>query len=348
MKKPNKDAIAFSRHIHDWLTVYSSSVLSSSIHTVKNYKDTLSLYLHYLTHVKGLDADAFTFKLLERTVIEEWILWLKNERGCSPETCNNRLASIRAFIKYLSERDISLMYLAHEAARIPRQKMRRKKVKGLSKNAVKTLLNAPDTSTATGRRDLTLLIFMYATAVRIDEVLSMKIEHLHLHAARPYVTIVGKGNKIRTLYLLPKAVAHLEKYIAEFHPMEPNPDSYVFYSRIKGYRNKMTQTSVAKQLRKYAAVAHEDCPEVPLDLHAHQIRHAKASHWLEDGMNIVQISFLLGHVDVKTTMAYLDITTEQEEKALATLENERDKGMPKKWKKASQSFAELCGLRSIK
>ena len=110
----------------------------------------------------------------------------------------------------------------------------------------------------------------------------------------------------------------------------------------------MTQTAVAKQLRKYAAVAHEDCPEVPLDLHAHQIRHAKASHWLEDGMNIVQISFLLGHVDVKTTMVYLDLTTEQEEKALATLENERDKGMPKKWKKASQSFAELCGLRSIK
>lgn len=348
MKKPNKDAIAFSRHIHDWLTVYSSSVLSSSIHTVKNYKDTLSLYLHYLTHVKGLDADAFTFKLLERTVIEEWILWLKNERGCSPETCNNRLASIRAFIKYLSERDISLMYLAHEAARIPRQKVRRKKVKGLSKDAVKTLLNTPNTSTATGRRDLTLLIFMYATAVRIDEVLSMKIGHLHLHAARPYVTIIGKGNRIRTLYLLPKAVAHLEKYIAEFHLMEPNPDSYVFYSRIKGYRNKMTQTAVAKQLRKYAAIAHEDGTEVPLDLHAHQIRHAKASHWLEDGMNIVQISFLLGHVDVKTTMVYLDITTEQEEKALATLENERDKEMPKKWKKASQSFAELCGLRSIK
>lgn len=348
MRKPNKDAIAFSRHIHDWLTVYSSSVLSSSIHTVKNYKDTLSLYLHYLTRVKGLDADTFTFKLLERPVIEEWILWLRNDRKCSPETCNNRLASIRAFIKYLSERDISLMYLAHEVARIPRQKVLRKKVKGLSKNAVTALMKAPDTSTATGRRDLSLLIFMYATAVRIDEALSMKIDHLHLHAAKPYATIIGKGNKIRTLYLLPKAVAHLEKYIAEFHPTKPNPNSYVFYSRMKGYRYKMTQAAIAKQLRKYATVAHEESSEVPLDLHAHQIRHAKASHWLEDGMNIVQISFLLGHVDVKTTMVYLDVTTEQEEKALATLESEKDGKMPKKWKMAPQSFAELCGLRSIK
>ncbi len=127
--------------------------------------------------------------------------------------------------------------------------------------------------------------------------------------------------------------------------MKSNPDSFVFYSRMKGYRNKMTQTAVAKQLRKYAAVAHEESSEVPLDLHAHQIRHAKASHWLEDGMNIVQISFLLGHADVKTTMVYLDITTEQEERLLPLWRTKRQRCL--KWKKAPQSFVELCGLRPI-
>ena len=348
MKKPNKDAIAFSRHINEWLTVYAPSVQSNSVHTVKNYKDTLSLFLHFITHVKGHDAKTFSFKLLERSVIEEWILWLKNERKCSSETCNSRLASIRAFIKYLSEKDVSLMYLACETARIPRQRTVRKKVDGLSKNAVKALLKAPDTNTPTGRRDLALLILMYGTAARIDEVLSMKTEHLHLQSPKPYVTIIGKGNKVRTIYLLPKAVAHLEKYMAEFHAAQSDCDSYVFYSRIKGNDSKMTQPAISKQLRKYAAVAHEECPEVPLTLHAHQIRHAKASLWLEDGMNIVQISFLLGHADVKTTMVYLDITTEQEEKALVTLEAENDRKMPKKWKNAPQSFAELCGLRTIK
>lgn len=348
MKKPNKDAIAFSRHIHDWLSVYVTEVQSCSIHTVKNHKDALSLFLHFLTHVKSSDTTTFSFKLLERPIIEEWILWLKNDRKSSPETCNNRLASIRAFIKYLSEKDVSLMYLACETARIPRQRTIRKKVEGLSKNAVKALLNAPDASTPTGCRDLALLIFMYGTAVRIDEVLSLKIEHLHLHVAKPYATIIGKGNKIRTLYLLPKVVAHLEKYIVKSHSSHPKPESYVFFSRIKGYAHKMTQPAIARQLRKYAALAHKECSEVPLDLHAHQLRHAKASHWLEDGMNIVQISFLLGHADVKTTMVYLDITTEQEEKALATLENENDKKLPKKWKNAPESFADLCGLRTIK
>jgi len=76
-------------------------------------------------------------------------------------------------------------------------------------------------------------------------------------------------------------------------------------------------------LRKYALTAHKICPDVPLTLHAHQFRHAKASHWLEDGMNIVQISFLLGHGQLQTTMVYLDITIEQKAKALATLESER-------------------------
>lgn len=107
MKKPNKEAVAFSRHINDWLTVYVPTVQSSSAHTVKNHHDALSLFLHFITQVKGLDARTFSFKLLERQVIEEWILWLKNDRKNSSETCNNRLASIRAFIKYLSEKDVS-------------------------------------------------------------------------------------------------------------------------------------------------------------------------------------------------------------------------------------------------
>jgi len=65
-------------------------------------------------------------------------------------------------------------------------------------------------------------------------------------------------------------------------------------------------------------------------------------------MNIVQISFLLGHEQVETTMVYLDITTEQEMKALATLEDENDRKLPKKWKSDSSSLAKYCGIREIR
>ena len=84
-----------------------------------------------------------------------------------------------------------------------------------------------------------------------------------------------------------------------------------------------------------------------MNLHAHQLRHAKASHWLEDGMNIVQISFLLGHEQLETTMVYMDITTDHERAALATLEDENDKNAVKKWKSDNGSLANFCGTRVI-
>ena len=78
--------------------------------------------------------------------------------------------------------------------------------------------------------------------------------------------------------------------------------------------------------------------------HAHQFRHAKASHWIEDGINVVQVSFLLGHEQLETTMRYLDITTEEKAKALATLESELQKSTPKKWKNSDGTLKDFCGL----
>jgi site-specific recombinase XerD len=247
-------------------------------------------------------------------------------------------------LKYLGDKEVSFLYLSIEASQIPRQKTTRKKVNGMSKKAVKALMLVPDTSTKTGRRDLVLLIFMYNTAVRIDEILSMKIQQLHLNTEKPYATVIGKGSKIRTLYLLPRAVEHQKKYLKEFHAETPNSEAYLFYSRNTGVTGKMSQMAVNKQLKKYAASAHTLCDEVPIKLHAHQIRHAKASHWLEDGMNIVQISFLLGHSNIQTTMVYLDITTEQEAKALATLEDEGSRSISKEWKSNLSSLSAFCGV----
>ena len=77
-------------------------------------------------------------------------------------------------------------------------------------------------------------------------------------------------------------------------------------------------------------------------------RHARASHWLEEGMNIVQISLLLGHEHLETTMIYLDITIEQKADALATLEDETDKITVPKWNPDKDSLASLCGLRKLR
>ena len=90
---------------------------------------------------------------------------------------------------------------------------------------------------------------------------------------------------------------------------------------------------------------HEKCNQVPANVHAHQFRHAKASHSLKDGINVVQVSFLLGHQYLETTMKYLDITTEAKISALATLETESERSTPKKWKTNANTLHDFLGLR---
>jgi len=273
MKKATNESVIIARHINVFLSEYVPSQKSRSSQTLKSYQYALALYIGFLETKKEVSAERLCGGCFSRIIIEEWLRWLMEQRGCSPETCNNRLASLRAFLKYLGSREISLLYLSEDATRIPRKKELRKKVKGMSKKAVQVLLSVADLSTKAGRRDLALMIILYSTAARIDEILSLKTGQLHMDAEKPNVTVIGKGSKIRTLYLLPKAVAHLKKYLKEFHGDTPHPEGYVFYSRNTGSHGKMSQPAVNKQLKKHAKAAHERCDEVPLDLHAHQLRH---------------------------------------------------------------------------
>lgn len=345
MMRKNNEAVIFSRYISDFLYDYAPQMLTNSECTLKSYKDALTLYVLFL-ELEGITPSGFTKTCFERLHIEKWICWIKENRRCCPDTCNVRLASIRVFLEYVGSRDVSLMYLYQDARLIKRQKCAHKKVNGLTREAVTAMLSAPNPSTSIGKRDLVFMILLYATAARLDEILSVKIKQIHMEEKKPYITIVGKGQKTRTLYLLPKAVSHIKKYISEVHGNPADLDAHLFYSRVGGKHAKLTEPAIDKRLKKNAKKAREKCPDVPLNIHAHNFRHAKASHWIEDGLNVLQVSFLLGHAHLETTMVYLDITTEDKAKALATLENETDKRITKKWKKLNGSLREFCGLKT--
>ena len=348
MKKATGEAIAISRLINSFLTVYVPLQENQSENTRRSHETALSLYVGFLEHKQGIGPETLVGDCFGREMIEKWMLWLRGSRRCSPETCNVRLASLRAFLKYVGGKEVSMLHLIQAASGIPRMKETKRKVSGLSRIAVQELLETPDIYTPTGRRDLALMVTLYGTAARLDEVLSMKIKHLHIHAQDPSVTIIGKGNKIRTLNLLPKAVDHLVSHIGEFHGDSPNPDAFVFYSRNTGIYGKLSQTAISSRLKMYAKAAHALCADVPLDLHAHQLRHARASHWLEDGINIMQISLLLGHEQLETTMVYLDVSMEQKAAAVETIKDDSSQKLQKKWKSSQSRLAAFCGVNPIK
>ena len=347
MRKANKESISIAKHINLYLNEHLP-FQGYSQNTAKSHEYAISLYLEFLETEKKIVPERLMGECFQQSMIEEWLRWLSEKRKCSPETCNVRLGSLRSFLKFFGGKDVSMLHISEAASFIDRRKQVRKKICGMSKNAVQALMNAPDMNTASGRRDLTLIVALYGTAARINEMLSMKIGQLYLEAKKPYAIIIGKGGKPRTLYLLPKAVAHLKRYIKESHGDSPRADAYVFYSRNGGPHAMMSQSAVSKRLKGHAAKAHKTCPEVPLDIHAHQLRHAKATHWLEEGVNIVQISLLLGHEQLETTMIYLDITVGQKANALATLEDEKEHSTPKKWKGKESTLSGFCGVKSIK
>ena len=347
MSRTKDETAQISRLIGDWINNYLPTMKARSVKTIEAYENAISLYLTFLETEKVVQElkivpDSFCHKN-----IEKWLIWIRDVRDCSPATCNNRLAAIRAFLKYVALKTPKLAYLYQESMLIPQRKTYRKPIRAMTKKAMAAVLAIPNQDTKTGRRDLTLFSVMYDTAVRIDEILSLRMKDLRIDITRPNLTVIGKGTKLRTISLMPKTVQHLRRYIKDFHGINPSPSSIVFYSRNTGPSGKMSQTAVNKQLKGYALIAHELCPEVPLKIHAHQIRHSAASHWLDDGLNIVQISRLLGHSEITTTMIYLDISEEMKARALAKIADCSITTIPKEWKQ-DKCLASICGIKPIK
>lgn len=306
----------------------------------------IELYIDYLEKEKGIKPATLTGECFSRQYVENWILRMKEKRAWSNSTCNHHLACLRAFLKYLVSKDVSFLKYLVETGGIPAMKCQKKSVEEITKDAIKALFAVP-VKTMIGLRDLAFLTLMYSTATRVNEVLSLQISSLRVDGnGRSHVIVWGKGNKRRTIYLLPKVNDLLKKYINVFHGDMANPNCYLFYSQYGGQKKKLSQEAMAKRLKMYAAKAAESCSDVPLNLHCHSLRHAKASHWLEEGLNIVMIQKLLGHEDISTTMMYVGVSTEQKAKALETLEDDTTRSISKKWKgiKKTDSLAHFLGL----
>ena len=336
MTKIDNEAIEIIEYIRKYSNEYLENIKTDSKNTKKGYKDTLRLYLEYLeiNQVTPLNLNYSCFSVEK---VEEWLNYLKNTRNNSNQTINLRLTELKVFLEYLGKKDVSLLYIYSSVLNIEKRKAVKIKIKSVSKAGIQSFFDSISQKDKTGRKDLTMFILMYNTAARLDEILSLRLCDLFLDVCNPYVTIIGKGNKMRTLYLLPRTVEHLKKYIQEFH-LDSDKNDFLFFSKIKGKQFKLSEQSVEKQVRKWAEIANANSQEVPINLHPHQFRHSAATHWLDDGMNIVQISYLLGHENLETTMIYLEITTAQKAKALETLPDSTNE---KEWKSELGKLTDL-------
>ena len=339
-----REAELVARLVHEFLDQHLPTMVTSSAHTMRSYRDGVGLYLDYLES-EGVTSEGLSREHFEQKWIEGFVAWLRDVRGNSNDTRNVRLSAVRGLVGYMASREPGMRYLEFEAKNVKRQKGDKRRVASMSEEAVQALLAEPDDSTAIGRRDLAFLTLVYSTACRLDEARTLTVESVRLDGPRPHIVVRGKGGKARAAYLLPKAASMLRAYMAEALGPDPAPGALVFPSPAKE-GEAISARALDKRIKAYAKAAHEKCPEVPEAAHMHQLRHSKATHWVAgNDLNIVEVQHLLGHEDLSTTMVYVDAVGPKDTGSLATLEDEKDAKLDKRWKSGGKpTLRGACGL----
>ncbi len=343
MTKNVKEYIMIGEAISEWQGQYLKEVRNLSGNALRAYRTGLALFLDYLESMLGIKRETLVGECFSFETVENWLAWMKEKKGCSPSTINLRLAALRSFIIFLSRRNVAFVKYGCGVISIKRMRQIKKLPEVISREAIKTLFASIDSHTMTGKRDFALFNTMYSTATRIDEILSLRISDVEVDYDNSCIKVTGKGRKSRCIYLLKSVAKILEHYISVFHGSNPVSSHYLFFPIYGSKDTKLCQEAVSKRLKLYASKS----PLIPDNFHCHSLRHARATHWLEDGVNIVQIQRLLGHESVETTMKYVGISREQMLKALAVMDDTTTKNIEKRYKtsKAKKSLASVFGLK---
>ena len=205
------------------------------------------------------------------------------------------------------------LYHYQKVLAIPVKKKHQAVVEHLSPEGIKVLLEQPDKSTSQGRRDLTLISLMYDSGARVQEIIELSVKDF-IPGGNPVLILTGKGNKTRRVPIMKNTAVLVEAYISENRLGLAHKTNYPLFTNRQ--HNKLTKEGVAYVINKYAVMAHEVSDKVPEKVRCHMLRHSKAVHLLQAGVNLIYIRDFLGHSDIKTTEIYARADAELKRKAL--------------------------------
>jgi integrase/recombinase XerD len=283
----------------------------ASPHTIASYRDTLRLLLVFASQRTGKQPTKLTLEDLDATLISAFLDHLQRERGCSARTRNLRLTAIRSLFRYCALRYPEHAALIERVLAIPPKRHDRALVTFLTEPELDALLDTPDRSTWTGRRDHALLLLAAQTGLRASELIALTPTDIQLSTGA-HVTTLGKGRKRRITPLTKETVAVLAAWIAEGTGTNTRP---LFPTRTG---RQLTRDALARRLTKYSALAAERCPSLlEKNVTPHVLRHTAAMRLLHAGIDTSVIALWLGHEQVETTQVYLHADLAIKEQALA-------------------------------
>jgi site-specific recombinase XerD len=183
----------------------------------------------------------------------------------------------------------------------------------MTSEAMAAILNTPDNRRAIGRRNKAMLSLLYDSAARVQELVDIEIGDLYLNnhtgvMSEPFVTLRGKGDKLRNVNLSPKTAMLIQSYMKEFHT-KANRHTPLFYTRRTGSLWPLSVDSVSRILKESANKARLRVPDVPDRVHCHLVRKSRAMHLYIAGVPLPAIMELLGHESMNTTSGFYAFVT---------------------------------------
>ncbi len=341
MKKKQKDDCLFFSKTNDFLNLYLPEQIVRSRHTVKTYRDGLTVFRRYITDHKNISMRKFTFADCTHDLLLDYLAYLK-DIGYAETTCNNRLAAIRAYLWYASDSDVTLQSVALTASKVPFLREPGKTRDIIQPEDFAALLNAPP-ATKMGTRDRTIMILMYDSAVRISELLGLTLSCVNLNGNIPFIKVHGKGDKERIVSITDKTARHLEKYMELYHS-DYCPGRPLFYTVINGHLEKMSSANVLRMIKKYAEQIRPEHPSLPPKIYCHMFRRTRATNLYQSGVELELVSRILGHSSTQTTRIYASPSIEMMKEAMDAASGSIPEEEPE-WPEDDEEMARLCGLR---
>ncbi len=262
--------------------------------SIESYERDIHQYIHFLEKEKITDWNE-----IDRYDIVLFFQEMK-ESGKSESSIVRMTSSLRQYHQYLRQEKI--------AEKDPMQFVETAKTgetlpKVLSIKEVERLIETPDTDHEIGLRDRAILELMYATGLRISELVNLRLDELYLTMG--FIQTIGKGNKERIIPIGDEAVKWLNEYFKYSRPLfESRADERSPYVFLNARGRGLTRQGVWKNLKKTVQVS-----GIKKNVTPHMLRHSFATHLLENGADLRIVQELLGHSDISTTQIYTHITT---------------------------------------
>ncbi|MYB40992.1 MAG: site-specific tyrosine recombinase XerD [Chloroflexi bacterium] len=276
---------------------YMSAERGASRNTIDAYRNDLSGFVGFAGEQDGSEAD-LTPACIDRELVTAYIGWL-GERSYAPSTIARKVAALKSFCGFLLDHgDLA----ANPTAAIDSPRAPKPVPKPLTTQEVDTLLRQPSTAeTPEAIRDAAMLELMYATGMRVTELVSVNVDSVHLEPRPGWVRCIGKGEKERTIPVYERALEAVERYLDEGRPklLKNRPQLALFVNR-RGER--LTRQGFWLILKGYASKAGIDAHVTP-----HTLRHSFATHMLRGGASVRDVQELLGHANVSTTQIYTQL-----------------------------------------